>query len=72
VLRKLFVDRLRFTPRDDGFVEYAATCSVGKLLEGIVLPKDFTLPKTDLPKTVVAPTGPDRTDRIQVRDFIAR
>jgi hypothetical protein len=53
LLRKLFVGRLAFTPRDDGFIEYKATCSVGKLLEGIVLSKGFKLPS----KTVVAPTG---------------
>jgi hypothetical protein len=64
ILTTLLDGRLVFTPRRDPEVteyEFRGQISLGRLFSGIVLAKG-----------VVAPTGLDRTCRIQVRDFIAR
>ena len=64
MLGKVLTGRVVFTPRATGAewaVEYAAECSLGKLVDGVLVPK-----------AVVAPTGHTRTCMIQVRDFIAR
>lgn len=57
MLRKVLTERIRFTPSADGWVEFSAMCSLGKLLDGIVIPKELILSGTGGPKKVVAPTG---------------
>ncbi len=62
-LRSLVPERLTFTPQheeEEPFYIFEGTAVLDRFLSGIALPK-----------ALVAPTGRDRTCRIQVRDFIA-